>query len=63
VSPLPIADHGTLVAAIPFVVPMLVIVVGLVTIMVRDRRQQSPRTSQSPRNRGVSPPSAQRQHE
>jgi hypothetical protein len=34
---LPIADHGSLVTAIPFVVPMLVIVAGLVALMVRDR--------------------------
>jgi hypothetical protein len=34
---LPLADHGSLVSAIPFVVPMMVIVGGLVTLMVRDR--------------------------
>jgi hypothetical protein len=38
VSPLlPLADHGSIVTAIPFVVPMLVIVAGLVTLMLRDR--------------------------
>lgn len=34
---LPIADHGDLVSAIPFVVPMLVIVAGLVILVLRDR--------------------------
>jgi choline-glycine betaine transporter len=37
VTLLPLADHGSIVAAIPFVVPMLVIVIGLVTLMIRDR--------------------------
>jgi len=37
-SPLiPIADHGDIVSAIPFVVPMLVIVAGLVFLVLRDR--------------------------
>lgn len=34
---LPIADHGDLLAAVPFLVPMLVIVVGLVVLVLRDR--------------------------
>jgi choline-glycine betaine transporter len=34
---LPLADHGSIVTALPFVVPMVVIVAGLVTLMVRDR--------------------------
>lgn len=34
---LPIADHGDLLAAVPFLVPMLVIVAGLVFLVLRDR--------------------------
>ena len=34
---MPIADHGSLVTAIPFVVPMIVVVAGLVALIVRDR--------------------------
>jgi hypothetical protein len=34
---LPVADHGSIVAALPFVAPMLVIVGGLAVVMVRDR--------------------------
>jgi hypothetical protein len=37
VNPLPIADHGSIVTAIPFVAPALVIVAGLVGLVVRDR--------------------------
>jgi hypothetical protein len=37
---LPIADHGSLVTVIPFVVPMLVIVAGLVVLVARDRLGQ-----------------------
>jgi len=36
-APLLLADHGDIVSAIPFVVPMLVIVAGLVFLMMRDR--------------------------
>jgi hypothetical protein len=36
-APIPIADHGDLVSALPFVAPMLLIVVGLAVIVVRDR--------------------------
>ena len=38
---LPIAHH-TLLLAIPFVVPMLVVVVGLVAMIVRDRTRGRP---------------------
>jgi hypothetical protein len=34
---LPIADHGSIVTALPFVAPALVIVAGLVALVVRDR--------------------------
>lgn len=34
---LPLADHGNLVSALPFVVPMFVIVLGLVVMVARDR--------------------------
>jgi hypothetical protein len=34
---IPLADHGSLVSALPFVGPMLVIGVGIVVLMVRDR--------------------------
>jgi hypothetical protein len=37
ISVLPIADHGSLVSAVPFVVPMMVIVGGLVALVLRDR--------------------------
>jgi hypothetical protein len=37
IAVLPVADHGSLVSAIPFVVPMLVIVAGLVALVARDR--------------------------
>jgi choline-glycine betaine transporter len=36
-APLPLADHGSIVTAIPFVVPMVVIVAGLIVLMARDR--------------------------
>ena len=32
-----IADHGSIVTALPFVVPMLVIACGLVVLILRDR--------------------------
>jgi hypothetical protein len=35
-SPL-LADHGSIVTAIPFVVPMLVVAGGLIALMLRDR--------------------------
>ena len=34
---LPLADHGNVVSALPFVLPMFVIVIGLVVMVVRDR--------------------------
>ena len=34
---LPIADHGSLVSALPFVVPMAVIVAGLAVLVIRER--------------------------
>jgi hypothetical protein len=34
---LPIADHGALITAIPFVAPALAIVAGLVALVIRDR--------------------------
>jgi hypothetical protein len=37
VSPLPIADHGDIVSALPFVAPMLLICIGLVVMVARDR--------------------------
>jgi hypothetical protein len=36
-APLLLADHGDIVSAIPFVVPMLVIVAGLAFLVLRDR--------------------------
>jgi hypothetical protein len=37
-SPLPpIADHGSLVTALPFVAPMVLVVTGLVALVLRDR--------------------------
>jgi hypothetical protein len=32
-----LADHGSIVTAIPFVVPMLVIACGLIVLILRDR--------------------------
>jgi hypothetical protein len=34
---LPLADHGSLVSALPFVVPMVVVVLGLLVLVARDR--------------------------
>jgi hypothetical protein len=34
---LPLADHGNAVSALPFVVPMLLIVGGLLFLVLRDR--------------------------
>ncbi len=34
---LPLADHGDVVSALPFVVPMIVIVIGLLFLVARDR--------------------------
>jgi hypothetical protein len=34
---LPIADHGDIVSALPFVAPMLLICVGLGVLVIRDR--------------------------
>ena len=34
---LPLADHGNMVSALPFVVPMLLVVAGLVFLVARDR--------------------------
>ncbi len=34
---LPLADHGNLVMALPFVVPMIVVVLFLAQLAVRDR--------------------------
>ena len=35
-SPL-LADHGSIVTAVPFVVPMLVVAGGLIVLILRDR--------------------------
>jgi hypothetical protein len=34
---LPLADHGDLVMALPFVVPMFVVVIFLAQLVIRDR--------------------------
>ena len=34
---LPLADHGSLTTALPFVAPMLVIVAGLAVLVLRER--------------------------
>ena len=34
---LPLADHGDIVSAIPFVAPMVLIVGGLLFLVIRDR--------------------------
>lgn len=34
---LPVADHGDIVSALPFVVPMILVVAGLVILVARDR--------------------------
>ena len=34
---LPIADHGSLLTALPFVAPALLILVGLLALVMRDR--------------------------
>jgi hypothetical protein len=34
---LPLADHGNVVSALPFVVPMILVVLGLVFLVARDR--------------------------
>ena len=34
---LPIADHGNLVTALPFVAPALLILVGLLVLVLRER--------------------------
>jgi hypothetical protein len=33
----PLADHGDVVSALPFVAPMALIVVGLLVLVARDR--------------------------
>jgi hypothetical protein len=37
---LPIADHGSMVSALPFVAPMLLIVIGIAVMVIRDRLQR-----------------------
>ena len=37
---LPLADHGSVVSALPFVAPMLLVVAGLVFLVARDRRRR-----------------------
>ena len=37
---IPLADHGSLVTALPFVAPMLVIGGGIVFLMVRERMRR-----------------------
>ena len=34
---LPIADHGSFLTALPFVAPALIIVIGLLVVVLRDR--------------------------
>jgi len=34
---LPLADHGDVVSALPFVVPMVLVVAGLLFLVARDR--------------------------
>jgi len=34
---IPLADHGSLVTALPFVGPMLVIVAGILVLVLRER--------------------------
>lgn len=34
---LPLADHGDILSALPFVAPMALIVVGLLVLVARDR--------------------------
>ena len=34
---LPLADHGDVVSALPFVAPMALIVIGLLVLVARDR--------------------------
>jgi hypothetical protein len=33
----PVADHGSVVSALPFVVPMVLVVAGLLVLVARDR--------------------------
>jgi hypothetical protein len=34
---LPIADHGSILTALPFVAPALLIILGLLVLVLRDR--------------------------
>lgn len=36
-APLPLADHGDVLSALPFVVPMVLILAGLIFLVARDR--------------------------
>ena len=36
---LPLADHGDIVTALPFVAPMLLLAAGLAFVILRDRRR------------------------
>ncbi|MGI9021302.1 MAG: hypothetical protein ACR2G3_11405 [Solirubrobacterales bacterium] len=45
---LPLADHGDVVGALPFVVPMLLIVLGLVFLVARDRLSSSDAGGEDP---------------
>ena len=42
------ADHGDLLTALPFVVPPLILIGGLVFLAVRDRRRRGGEAEQPP---------------
>ena len=42
------ADHGDLLMALPFVVPPLILIAGLVFLTVRDRRRRAGGAEQPP---------------
>lgn len=50
---LPLADHGNVVSALPFVVPMVLIVAGLAFLMIRDRLERNGSTERDGRGGGA----------
>jgi len=50
---LPLADHGDVVSALPFVAPMLLIVAGLLFLVARDRLKGGRGDARRTRGRGA----------
>lgn len=52
---LPVADHGDIVATLPFVLPALLIVGGLLAMRLVERRRQGESVSDSGRETNIAP--------